>query len=43
MIIYWRTNIPCKILQVREDNCVIIQYGENSITSCYMEELMLLN
>ena len=43
MVIYWRTKVRCRILQIRENGCVIIQYGENSITSCYMEELIILN
>ncbi len=43
MLVYWRTNIICKILQERENGYVIIQYGENSITSCHISDLMVLN
>lgn len=43
MIIYWRTNISCKILQERENGHVIIQYGEKSITSCHITDLIMVN
>lgn len=42
-MVYWRTNIPCKILQERNGGYVIIQYGENSITTCHISDLMNMN
>jgi len=43
MLIYWRTKVSCKILQKRDNGYVIVQYGENSITSCHVNELIYLN
>ena len=42
MVIYWRTNVACKILQERENGYFIIEYGVNSITSCHYYQLPYL-
>ncbi len=43
MIVYWRTNILCKILQERDNGYVVIEYGNDSITTCHINDLLWLN
>lgn len=43
MIVYKNTNILVKILKKIDDNNYVIQYGENTITSCSIYELVYLN
>ena len=43
MIVYKYTNVKVEIIDNRANGNFIIKYGDSSITSCHISELLFLN